>query len=370
MHTGHYISATGHGILLGWLLLGSVFRSDPPPLNVAEVSVLSEAEFAALTQPTAPAPEVEEPPAPPAVEPQPQPDPTPPAPEPRPEPAPQPAPEPPAPEPDPDPAPAPAPQPVPDPNPPVEAQPDAPDLTFSAPVETPRPRLRPVERVAPEPVAQPEPDTSVADEVQEAADPQAEAETQAETEAEATAPEEATTEIVTEAEEAPQTSAPNVSPRPQLRPRAVEQAAARPRPAETEPEPDNTAAAVADAVAAALSGGGQPQTDVPEGPPITAGERDAFRVAVQGCWVVDVGSQSANVTVTVAFDLDRDGKVAGSIRQIASEGGSGAAAETAFQAARRAILRCQKDGYDLPVEKYDQWRSIEMTFNPKDMRIR
>ena len=39
------------------------------------------------------------------------------------------------------------------------------------------------------------------------------------------------------------------------------------------------------------------------------------------------------------------------------------------QAARRAILRCQKGGYNLPVEKYEHWREIEMTFNPEKMRI-
>ena len=51
-------------------------------------------------------------------------------------------------------------------------------------------------------------------------------------------------------------------------------------------------------------------------------------------------------------------------------GGSGSAAETAFQSARRAILRCQGDGYNLPPEKFDQWKRVEMTFNPESMRIR
>ena len=49
-------------------------------------------------------------------------------------------------------------------------------------------------------------------------------------------------------------------------------------------------------------------------------------------------------------------------------GGSSDAARRAFAAARRAIIRCGRDGYDLPAEKYDRWRSIEMTFNPEKMR--
>ena len=49
---------------------------------------------------------------------------------------------------------------------------------------------------------------------------------------------------------------------------------------------------------------------------------------------------------------------------------SAAAVQTAFQAARRAVLRCEKGGYDLPAEKYEQWKEIEMTFNPDQMRLR
>ncbi|MFT7254284.1 MAG: hypothetical protein ACI81Q_001706, partial [Paracoccaceae bacterium] len=59
-----------------------------------------------------------------------------------------------------------------------------------------------------------------------------------------------------------------------------------------------------------------------------------------------------------------------SIRMIGSEGGSDAAARQAFEAARRAIIRCGASGYNLPSDKYDQWRDIEMTFNPEGMRLR
>jgi hypothetical protein len=69
--------------------------------------------------------------------------------------------------------------------------------------------------------------------------------------------------------------------------------------------------------------------------------------------------------------MDRSGRVvSSSLRLLSSEGGSGTAVDTAFQAARRAILRCQGDGYTLPQEKFDQWKTVEMTFNPESMRIR
>jgi len=45
-------------------------------------------------------------------------------------------------------------------------------------------------------------------------------------------------------------------------------------------------------------------------------------------------------------------------------------ANQAFGAARRAILRCGARGFQLPSDKYAQWRNIEMTFNPERMRNR
>ena len=75
---------------------------------------------------------------------------------------------------------------------------------------------------------------------------------------------------------------------------------------------------------------------------------------------------------TVEFEnVSEDGKPqAGSVRMISSSGGSEAAAGQAFGAARRAILRCGARGYDLPADKYEQWREIEMTFNPDGMRLK
>ena len=38
-------------------------------------------------------------------------------------------------------------------------------------------------------------------------------------------------------------------------------------------------------------------------------------------------------------------------------------------AARRAILRCQRDGYSLPIGKYEQWRKMKMTFESSGLRL-
>jgi len=59
-----------------------------------------------------------------------------------------------------------------------------------------------------------------------------------------------------------------------------------------------------------------------------------------------------------------------SIRMTDAVGGSLVAERTAYNAARRAIVRCGMSGFDLPEEKYSQWRSIEIVFDPIKMRIK
>lgn len=381
MHAGHYISGAGHVLLIAWAFLGGAFRTEPLPFEVTEVSVITGEEYAAIMAAQAP------PEAAPGVdglaEPAPEAAPVPEAPAPEPPPVrPQAPPE--TAEPQPDRAPeappeAPAPEAEVADSVPELAQPE--DTAILLPDATPRPEPRPADRVAPTPAPPPPSGAETApDTVPPAqAAPEPVPEPAPEPEPEPTAPEEATTEIVTEAEE--RDAAPDATPRPRARPERLA-AAPPPEPAapaapeapaeETEdapsPAPDDVNRSAVDEMLAEALGGGGSGTG---GPPLTGAERDALRVAVQECWVVDVGSQAANVTVTLAMSLSRDGTVMqDSLRLVSSEGGEGRAVDTAYQAARRAVLRCERGGYDLPPEKYDQWRDIEMTFNPENMRVR
>ena len=110
----------------------------------------------------------------------------------------------------------------------------------------------------------------------------------------------------------------------------------------------------------------------PTGPPLSSGEKDALRLAVASCWNTgSLSTEALRTTVIVAVSMTEDAKpMANTIRLVSSSGGGAAAARSAFDAARRAIIRCGVRGYGLPVEKYDQWRDIEMTFNPEKMRIK
>lgn len=357
MRRSLYVSTAIHAAILLWVALGDgLFKDSPDPVfEVTGVSLISTAEFDAMFDQAPPAP----------------------APTPAPELAPAPAP-PPDPEPEPDPQPQPEPEPQPEPTPPGEvtdtlAPPaplsGAPDL----PVEA-RPTPRAADRIAPLPTPAPEQDVAVAPEATAEVAAPAPAETPAPIREQA-APEEATTQIVTEAETpsgGPLGPLASIRPptRPE-RPRVTETAAPDPAP-QPEPPParDPLADAIASAVAAAVST--PAPSNAPSGPPLTAGARDGFRVAVQTCWNIgSLSSEAQRTTVVVGFDMSREARpVEGSLRLMSYEGGSQAAAQQAFEAARRAILRCGVNGYGLPAESYEHWQQVELVFNPEGMRLR
>lgn len=389
MQTGTLISGAGHAALILWVMLGDWLftRKDAPPVEVAEVSLISAAEFdamvAAAPSTPEPAPAPEPAPEPPAAEPEPEPvvEPPPPVVPDLPEPAPV-----------AEPGPVPEPEPVPEPLPENNGVADAlplpvdPDPIPEVPLPpTASPRPKPAPRVAPVPVDAQEPAVDVAEAPVEAVTPDpVEAPEVVEPEQPKAQPEEAGTVLETEANQDEQvvaSGAPPSSPRPRGRPVRSEAppretaAATTPDPAPT-PTPDTNADAVAAALAEALAAetpaptGGA--TNAPQGPPMTSGERDALRVAVQQCWNVgSLSSDALRTTVVVYVSVAQNGVPdAGSIRMIDATGGTEAGARGAFEAARRAIIRCGARGFPLPADKYDQWREMELVFNPDGMRMR
>lgn len=394
MNTGVKVSGAAHIGLILWMAVGGLFSFErSTPLEVSDVTLITSEQFAALMAAGSQAPDVAEAPATPeapeATAPE---EPEAPAPEAAPETAATPeAAEPVAPEPEPQ-----VDETFETPQaevaavaPPAPQQPALPDGASSvvAPENPPAPDAAP--RVAPRPADRPDQDANVAEEVQLAARPEEapQAPPLPEVPEETTAPPETGTVIETEAtEEAGGTAAVDLAPvgvpRPQRRP-------ARPTPTPTPtPAPqseaqtrtadsanvDPQADAIAAAVAAAATDSPPAATPGParQGPPLTSGEKDALRIAVQQCW--NVGSLSTDAlrtTVTVLVRMNENATPdSASIRMLGFEGGPEGAAQQAYEAARRAILRCGARGFDLPAEKYDQWREIEMVFNPENMRIR
>lgn len=370
---GTYVSAIGHTVLMVWLIVGWGLSSEPLRLDTLTFTSVSSEDFDRAVQRTTPTPGDADPTAPVVPEVEVQPDapaeteaPTPVAPPPPAQAPTQEAPPPVAPEP-----PAPLPQ-IEEIVPEVLAPPVEPTPAIDAPITERPPQQRPADRIASEIVA-PEPDVAVDEVAQQPTE-------QAEVPAEATplppvtetAPPATATEIVTEADQP--SGAVEVSLRPAARP-------SRPAPAETPQVAETPPAAPAETpsdtsvedVLAGVVGTDTPaaQPDIPQGPPMTGSEREGFRVAVNGCWNVDPGSVAATVTVVVGFSLTQDGKVEGNQVELLSSQGDASAVNIAFESARRAILRCQgQGGYQLPAEKYGQWKDVEITFDPSGMRLR
>jgi hypothetical protein len=258
------------------------------------------------------------------------------------------------------------------------------------------PVQRPVERVGPEAVAPSDLPEARVDQTAVAPDPAAPP-AEAPPAQEATARAAAATEIVTEATRLSETeparrtaTAPEVSLRPQPRPARPTPAAQTPTPpapqtppppaAPTEPPVDPTAAAVARALEEALSAGLAGELAEASGfdstfsdpSVISQGEIDRLRLAVEECWNVGILSTDAlQVVVTISFEMTPDARpIASSIRQVEASGSNPLAQRAAFDAGRRAIEECGINGYGLPPELYDQWRSVEIVFNPARMRTR
>ena len=182
----------------------------------------------------------------------------------------------------------------------------------------------------------------------------------------------ATTEIITEPKKKP-SGAPKKSLRPKGRPQILTENETKDTPSED----------LVDAVSSALSNIENEQEnseslDTVSNTSLNSAAAiesigNALLKQIEPCWNVDVGNQNAYVKVTVAFSLDKNGKIErNEIKLVASEGGEGSAARSAFTNAKKTIFKCQKkwDGFNLQDFDYEQWQQIVLTFNPDQMRNR
>jgi hypothetical protein len=111
-----------------------------------------------------------------------------------------------------------------------------------------------------------------------------------------------------------------------------------------------------------------PVENVPLGPPMTQGEKEGLRFAVQKCWNVPDGIKgAADLRITVSVELAQDGTIVGGPELVSPSSSGSPEVQIAYEAARRAILRCGAKGFDLPADKWGQWRQLEVTFDPGGM---
>lgn len=97
---------------------------------------------------------------------------------------------------------------------------------------------------------------------------------------------------------------------------------------------------------------------------MTANELDALRAKLAQCWNPPLGwTDPAQVRVVLMLNLNSDGSVAGDPQVL--EAPAGQYADQAPESALRAVRRCAP--YNLPADKYDAWKQVKVTFDPKDM---
>jgi hypothetical protein len=255
-----------------------------------------------------------------------------------------------------------------------------------------RPKPRPAPRISNEVVEKPPTDAEQSEETAEQTVPSDELveEVKPEETVEAAKPE-STTEIVTEADEVdPNSAAPIKSSRPKGRPSDIVQKAQARKAAAEQAKADKIAAdkaaeeaaenadkiaeaeaqkkAEAEAIEAAIKAANA-EASKPSGPPLTGREKGALVLAVQRCWNPPIGVQNAgDLKVTLLVELNEQGKISGGPTLVSPSGSPQGVVKQAYEAGRRALLRCGP--YELPKDKYEQWRQIEVTFNPQNMVVK
>lgn len=249
--------------------------------------------------------------------------------------------------------------------------------------ETPAPTVQ----TAPEPVVQPdpvpepepeaEPEPAPAEVEQQPAAPEAEAEPEPEPQA----PEEPE---LAATPETPRAEAP-AAPQPVMRTAAIDrkraefqrqQEEAARRRAEERARQEEEEAREADRISdiinaedsrgATTGTGGQASAGKPTGQAarLTQSEQAALAAQMRKCWNPPLSALSEpGLTVRLLVELNRDGSVAGTPRILSQI--TSAVMDTTARAAQRAVMRCGP--YQLAAEKYENWRQVDVTFDPRDL---
>lgn len=121
-----------------------------------------------------------------------------------------------------------------------------------------------------------------------------------------------------------------------------------------------------------LAGPAMAQATAPDGGGLTEQDAAAFRTQMQACWnVAALPADARDIVVHVRFTMALTGvPVVDRLELVGTSTQDAARTELAFQAARRAVIRCGAGGYDLPAAAFAAWEHVEVTYDPSGMRVR
>jgi outer membrane biosynthesis protein TonB len=101
---------------------------------------------------------------------------------------------------------------------------------------------------------------------------------------------------------------------------------------------------------------------------LTISEEDALRRQIEQCWNPPVGARDAQtLVVEVWIDVNPDKTVANADIVDKARYNSDTFFRAAADAAVRAVRNPHCSPLELPEGKYDQWKRIDFTFDPRDM---
>jgi hypothetical protein len=101
---------------------------------------------------------------------------------------------------------------------------------------------------------------------------------------------------------------------------------------------------------------------------LTISQEDALRRQISQCWNIPIGARDAkNLVVQVSIDVNADRTVqhAEIVDKIRYQ--TDPFFRAAAEAALRALYNPQCTPLELPPDKYQQWKHIDFTFDPRDM---
>ena len=101
---------------------------------------------------------------------------------------------------------------------------------------------------------------------------------------------------------------------------------------------------------------------------LTISELDAFKYQLEPCWNVPAGAKFAeNLAVEIRVSMNRDGTVNKSSVLDRGRYNRDSAFRAAADSALRALRNPRCSPLKLPSEKYEQWKSIVINFDPQQM---
>jgi hypothetical protein len=115
-----------------------------------------------------------------------------------------------------------------------------------------------------------------------------------------------------------------------------------------------------------------PEQTLVDPAPLNDDEEKALSSEVAQCWNVGALSSGAlQARIVIGLSVERNGKPDNSsLHLIEVAAGTDNEAEQAFQAARRAIIRCGSTGLSLPPSKYAHWKNLELQFDLSGISVR